>query len=300
MSSCRIVFCGSVDFSRHCLEVVLAHGGDVVAVLTRRRADDEFNADHADLAPVATSHGIPVHFIDSINAVDAIDTLRRYAPDLLFVWGWSEIARDTVLAVPSRGAIGVHPTLLPANRGRHPLIWTLQLGLRKTGLTFFWMDRGADSGDILAQSEMALTENETARSLYERIERSASCLVPTFLPQLIAGTAPRIPQHRSSATSWRRRSREDGRVDFRMSSGAIERLVRALGPPYPGAHVSLAGRDVKVWRVRVAPLPGAYENAEFGRVLGVDGRHVLVRADDALVTLVDHEFDPLPAPGSYL
>lgn len=300
MSSCRIVFCGCVEFSRHCLEQAIRHGADIVAVLTRPRAHEEFNSDHADLEPVARSHGIPIHLITSLNSDESRDLLRTYSPDLIFVWGWSELVDAAVLGIPTRGVIGVHPALLPANRGRHPLIWAVQLGLKRTGLTFFWMDRSADGGDIVAQVEILLSAHETAASLYARIKECASKLIPQLLQQLASGSASRIPQDGTKASRWRRRSKDDGRVDFRMSGTAIDRLVRALGPPYPGAHVALPGRDVKIWRVTVAPVSEAYENAEFGRVLRVDGRKVLVRADDAIVTLVDHEFDPLPTPGSYL
>lgn len=279
---------------------MVRHGGDVAAVVTRRRAVSEFNSDHVDMAPCADAAGVPVEYVDSINAPEAVERIRGFRPDVLCVFGWSELLKDEVLAIPAMGTIGAHPALLPQNRGRHPLIWAVQLGLPASGLTFFWMDRRADSGDILAQADFPLQPDETATSLYARIKEAASQLIPQFLPCLADGTAPRVPQERARATYWRRRSRDDGRIDFRMSGNAIDRLVRALAPPYPGAHVSLPGRDVTIWRVRVMPLPETLRNAEFGRVLAVDGREVHVRADDAIVALVEHELDPLPVPGTYL
>ena len=299
LSDFRIVVIGCVEFTRHCLLEVLGCGANVVGIFTLSPDKASFNADYVDLSEIAEHAGIPLHQVGDIGDLDA-GRIEPYRPDAIFVWGWSRLISDEVLALARVGSVGVHPALLPSNRGRHPLIWAIQLDLSKTGLTFFWMDSGADSGDILAQREIPLRSDETARSLYDKIEHAASIMIPEFLPGLADGTAARIPQDSSLANQWRKRSRTDGRIDLRMTADAIDRLVRALGRPYAGAHIETADGDVRVWRTSVEPLDPGHLCQEYGRVVAVRGRAIAVRVDQGLIVLLEHEFGHIPEEGSYL
>ena len=102
------------------------------------------------------------------------------------------IIKKEILDLPKVGVIGYHPALLPKNRGRHPLIWPIVLGLNQTGSTFFFMDEGADSGDILSQKEVLIDSQTYAKDLYLKIIEVAKEQVRTFLPQLIENNYPRI------------------------------------------------------------------------------------------------------------
>jgi len=299
LSEMRIVFIGCVAFSQHCLCEVLEAGGQVTALFTLPGEKATLNSDFADLRPLAREHDIPVHLVNNINASEQVEKIRAYRPDVIFVWGWSQIIRKTILSIPRLGCIGVHPALLPANRGRHPLIWAIALGLKISGLTFFWMDEGADSGPILVQDRFPILENDDAATLYRRIEGMASKMIPTFLPKLADGSAPRVAQDHTRANTWRKRGRTDGQIDFRMSAVAINRLVRALTRPYVGAHIEYKEHDVKIWKTHVEPLSG-WENVEFGKVVSIKCNEIRVRAADRIVVLTKHEFPTLPPIGSYL
>ena len=133
----RIAFLGAVEFSRTCLEAILASGAHVVGILTKAPGAATMHSDFADLSPVVGTRGIPVHHIRNINDAESLRLLKGMAPDLLFVFGWSQIIGEEVRAIPRGGVIGAHPALLPRNRGRHPIVWALVEGLRSTGLTFF-------------------------------------------------------------------------------------------------------------------------------------------------------------------
>ena len=296
----RVVFIGAVECSRHCLNEVIGHGVKPVGIFTLPNHLANLHADFADLSDIAGDHDIPIHYIEDVNASVAADLIRQYSPDVIFVWGWSRIIRGHILSIPRLGCVGLHPAMLPANRGRHPIIWAIVLGLPYSGLTFFWMDEGADSGDILAQKRIELAEDESARTLYDKIKLAASDLIAQFLPRLMEGSVDRIPQNHQMANTWRKRGKADGQIDFRMSALTINRLVRALGDPYSGAHIMVSGSEVKVRRVKTLPLKEQDRCFEFGRVLGVKEREVTVRAAEGLVVLVDHDLDPLPELGVYL
>ena len=299
-SEFRVLYIGAVECSRHCLLEVLKCGVKPVAVFCLPPDRAKLHSDYADLSDVAAANGIPHHWVEDVNAPENAELITSYAPDVIFVWGWSRIVREHVLKIPRLGCIGLHPALLPANRGRHPIVWAILLGLKSAGLTFFWMDAGADSGDILAQQRIDLGPDEDARSLYDKVKLAASDLIPQFLPCLADGTAPRLPQDHSRANTWRKRGKGDGAIDFRMSAATIARLVRALTRPYVGAHVVLGEREAKVWRAKALPLPEEYRVCEFGRVVALRGREIAIRTGDDMVVLLDHEIEPLPAVGDCL
>jgi len=294
----RIVFVGAVEASRHCLPEVLKCGFKPAAIFTVPPAKSGLHSDYADLSDIAAVHHIPIHYAEDLSSPENAALIAQYRPDAIFVWGWSRIIRENVLAIPRLGSIGLHPSLLPENRGRHPIIWAIALGLPYTGLTFFWMDEGADTGDILAQQRIELSPDEDARSLYEKVKRTASEMIPRFLPMLANGTAQRVPQDHSKANSWRKRGKVDGAIDFRMSALTIDRLVRALTRPYVGAHVTVGGQEIRIWRTRVEPLAENSRNREFGRVLQVKDREIFVRTGDGTIVLVEHEFECIPVVGS--
>ena len=112
-----------------------------------------------------------------------------------------------------KGVIGFHPTLLPKNRGRHPLIWAKVLGLNESGTTFFVMDEGADTGPIISQETFQIHEEDTAQDLYNKIICNAKKQVKQFTHELSNGLEKRTLQPKES-NYWRKRTKADGRIHF--------------------------------------------------------------------------------------
>ena len=134
---------------------------------------------------VAKEFNIPIHYCKNINDPLTIQWIKNKQPDIIFCWGWSQIIQKDLLSLPNSGIVGVHPALLPKNRGRHPLIWSLVLGLRESGLTFFFMDEGADSGPILSQERFLIEDEDTAKDLYKKIKVLATKQIAKFLHSLL-------------------------------------------------------------------------------------------------------------------
>src|SRR5581483_9542000 len=146
-------------------------GGDVVAVLTRSGEAAGLHGDYVDLEPTTTRLGVPLHRIGNVNDPQSIELIRSLRPDVIFVLGWSQlVGRELLSTAP---CIGSHPALLPRDRGRHPITWALVDGLDESGLTFFWLDEGADSGDILWQRSFPIGPDEDASDVYARVEELA-------------------------------------------------------------------------------------------------------------------------------
>lgn len=279
------------------MKKVLQLGGDVVGICTLRSS--VFNADHSDLSDIAVRHDIPWLDVPDINAAESLAWVRARQPDVVFCFGWSRLLKREFLGIPRLGVVGFHPAALPQNRGRHPVIWALVLGLKETGSTFFLMDEGADSGDILSQEIIKISDDDDAGSLYQKITRTALEQIESFLPHLSNEIFDRRPQDSSLANSWRKRQRADGVIDWRMSARSIHNLVRGLAKPYVGASFIYEGVEIKVWKTECvidAPL-----NLEPGRVISAkDGKCSVVKCGEGAIRLILTEPEFSCASGVFL
>ncbi len=296
----RIVYIGCVESSERMLRQVLRiPEAEVVGIVTRRSSS--FNADFASLEPLAGENDIPCYIDTDNNQADTASWIRELHPEVGYCFGWSYLLNSEVLSIPELGFIGFHPTKLPRNRGRHPIIWALALGLEETASSFFFMDEGADTGDLLSQREVPIHWEDDARSLYDRLIDVAKEQISIFTPKLAAREFSREPQDDEKANYWRKRSREDGEIDWRMSSTSVYNLVRALTRPYPGAHCTVNGREIKIWS---AELVGDefkdIGHLEPGKVLSSGAERVVVKCGEGVVEIQEHEFDELPDEGDYL
>ena len=264
----RILFIGCVESSAILLEELINHGKNICSVVTKEKSS--FNADFVDLKDISVKYDIPCFYFSRGNDDALNEFIREYAPDLIYCFGWSHLLREETLKLPKIAAIGFHPAALPMNRGRHPLIWTLVLGLKETASTFFYMTKTADDGDILSQELLKINNSDTARTLYNKILDIAKDQVIKFTNDFENNCAYRKKQDISNSNNWRKRNLKDGCIDFRMGAQTIYNLVRALTKPYVGAHFFYNGKEYKVWNTKVIPDDaGLYCNIEFGKVLEV-------------------------------
>ena len=290
----KILFIGTVRFSEKMLRKLIAINAEVVGVITG--PDTGTNADYADLAAVCGQHDIDCQVTEQINDSDSITWAKEKNPDVVFCFGWSRLLSEEIIDVPKIGVVGFHPTALPKNRGRHPLIWTLVLGLEETASTFFLMDAGADSGDILSQQKIPVTEDDNAQSLYEKVEQTAENQLAELVTELQSDNYVRIQQDESQATYWRKRSVKDGIIDWRMSARLIHNLVRGLSRPYVGAEFEMRNQRYKLWQSRPVTIDGL-ENIEPDITeLG----HAVVKCGEGCLELIEIEPGLVLEKGMYL
>lgn len=286
----KICFIGCVDFSADALRILFAleRAGvcSVVGVITK--SSSRFNADFVDLSAIVEEAGRPgdlVHYYE--NQEVAAEFVVRSGADIVYCFGWSSLLGPELLASAPRGVIGFHPASLPENRGRHPIIWALALGLEQTASTFFRMDAGADSGPILSQEPIRIESSDNAQSLYGKITERALGQINVFTKALSKGHAEFREQDESKATYWRKRSAADGLIDWRMPASDIHNLVRALFHPYPGAEFHWQSQTIKLWETRLTD-EGVLPNAEPGKVLDYRDENVLVKCGgNTAIWLID-------------
>jgi methionyl-tRNA formyltransferase len=246
------VFVGGVDVSEACLAALCEMGlPPLLAVgYDASRADA---TGFRDLGPLAERHGFPLVRTADVNDPALVDRIAALAPRLGLVIGWSQLIRPTLLGIPARGCAGIHPTLLPEGRGRAPIPWTILKDLRRTGCTLFALTEGVDDGPIVGQVELAVDPREDAGTLYAKHRAAHVALVREHVPPLLDGTAGAVEQDHAAATVWERRRPEDGRIDWSAPAADVDRLVRAVTRPFPGAFFERAGARRVIWRAEPGP-----------------------------------------------
>jgi methionyl-tRNA formyltransferase len=219
-----------------------------------------------DLGPFAVKSGVPVGYIQSIKSEAALNRLRESAPDYLMIVGWSELAPTAILDIPkakhggaarhtaSYGCIGMHQTLLPEGRGRAPIPWAIIKGLNRTGVTTFLLEEAADAGGIVDQVQIPIDTMETATTLFAKARLAHIELGARLGRRMATRTLSWRDQDESRASTWPRRRPQDGKIDFSWTAVEIERLVRALTSPYPGAFFLWANESIQVHKVEILSL----------------------------------------------
>jgi methionyl-tRNA formyltransferase len=246
------------DVGARCLRVLARHDVDVRLVVTHRDDPGE-TLWFERVSDVADTFGIPWFAPDDANAPDVVERVRSLAPDFLFSFYYRRMLGPALLAIPARGALNMHGSLLPRYRGRAPVNWAVLSGERETGATLHDMTAKPDAGGIVDQQAVPIGPDETAREVFDKVTGAAEVVLDRALPALIAGTAARRPNDLVSGSYFGGRRPEDGRIDWNAPARRVHDLVRAVAPPYPGAFADLPGGRLDVHRTRMletAP-PGA-------------------------------------------
>jgi methionyl-tRNA formyltransferase len=226
-------------------------------------------------------------YANNINDAEIVEYITDKRPDIIYCFGWSQLIKKDILRIPPKGIVGFHPAELPFNRGRHPVIWALFLGLQRTASTFFLMNEGADTGDIISQELIDISYEDTANSLYDKISNIAKHQIIKFTNEFQNNELNVKKQDVLLGNSWRKRNVNDGKIDWRMSSLAIYNLVKSLTKPYVGAHFMFDGKEVKVWAVKEI-ITDQYKNIEPGKVVKyVSPNNFYVKAFDNLINVID-------------
>jgi methionyl-tRNA formyltransferase len=283
----RTVWVSFDTMGRDCLEAAANAGAQIVGVVTLRGPTDPNRSGQCSFDEVAARLGAELVETSDVNADETLEAVRALDPELVFVVGWSQIVREPFIALAREGVFGMHPTLLPRHRGRAPIPWAILSGLARTGVTLFEIvDATADAGSIVGQAVVEISPDDNATTLYERLAGAHIELVRECVPQLIARSAPRIPQDALRASSWPRRQPRDGIIDWETRAPYLYDWVRAQTRPYPGAFTFLGDEKVIVWRARPLELD---ETAPAGTVVAERPEGPVVACGDGALLLEEIE-----------
>jgi len=276
MADMRIALIGQQAFGKAVLEALLERGEDVIAVYC---APDKEGARPDPLKEAALERKLPLLQPASFKEPEVWKAFADMKPDLGVMAFVTLFVPEDFLAIPTKGTIQYHPSLLPRNRGPSSINWPIIQGADKTGLSIFWPDNGLDTGPILLQKEVEIGEDDTIGTVYfdKLFQLGVEALVES-IDLVRAGNAPRIDQDDSRSTyeSWCRKA--DVEIDWTKKVAEIHNLIRGADPA-PGAWTTIAGVTVQLFDSRKTFEAGGAP----GEVVAIGADGIVIACDGGQV-----------------
>ena len=278
----KLVFAGTPEFALPALAALHQAGHEIVGVYTQpdRPAGRGRKLTPSPVATRAAQLKLPVFSPEKL-AGPAVGELRALRPAAMVVVAYGLILPQAVLDIPQYGCINIHASLLPRWRGAAPIQRAILAGDRETGVTIMRMDAGLDTGPMLLADKVPISDDTTAADLLGALSMLGAKLIVEALAQLAAGRLQETPQPARGATYAKKISKEEARLDWKLSADELARRVRAYNP-VPIAWSELDGERIRFFAARA--LPGRVGGTA-GEVLDVNDKGLAVAAGDGALLI---------------
>ncbi|MFC2071799.1 methionyl-tRNA formyltransferase [Chloroflexota bacterium] len=263
----RVIFMGTPEFAVPSLEHLILNQHQMVAVYTQpdKTAGRGRSPVSSPVKRAAINWKLPVVQPVSFKETEAVAQLAGLHPDAIVVAAFGQILPQSVLDIPAYGCINIHPSLLPKFRGASPVAAAILAGNEFTGVSIMLMERGLDSGPVLARAQIPISGRDTTGSLTAKLSLIAAKLLLEVLSGWSRGELTPQPQDEAEVTSCAVITKEEGEIDWHLSSVDIWRRVRAFHP-WPGCYTRWRGKQLRI--IEAVPLPGE-RTLEVGQVVAL-------------------------------
>lgn len=292
----RILVIGNIVITQNIILRLLNLKCNIVGVVSGKK---KLNSDFADIKKTCRKKNLSHYFTRDINNEATFKWIYKKKPDFIFCFGWSRLIKNKLLKVFKNKIIGMHPAKLPYNRGRHPLIWPIILGMKQSALTFFLLDKGVDTGQILDQKIFKISKTEKSYTLYQKVNQIALNRLPKILSKLKNLKIKNIKLISPKGNFWRKRNVNDGIVDWRMSAVDILKLINALNKPYIGCQFIYKKKLIKIWKGKILKSK-KFHNIEYGKVIKKMNNSYLIKCADYPILISNLEPNVNLKVGCYL
>ncbi len=251
--SLRIVFMGTPDFAVASLDALIKNGFSVVGVVTApdKPAGRGMKLKGSAVKQYALEKGLKIMQPEKLRDPSFVDELKSLQADIQVVVAFRMLP-EVVWNMPPVGTINVHGSLLPEYRGAAPINWAIINGEKETGVTTFKLQHEIDTGNILLQERLAISEEETAGEVHDRMKEIGAALLVETIKGLSNGTVQERPQNLFSGKTPKAAPKiftETCRIDWNKSAKDVHNLIRGLSP-FPGAFTSLDSKSLKIFKAK--------------------------------------------------
>lgn len=245
MKNLKVIFMGTPEFCVPILETLIKNC-NVIAVVTQpdKKVGRKKEVIYSPIKEVAIKNNIKV--LQPIKIKEEYESINSLNPDIIITCAYGQIIPTQILDKPKYGCINVHASLLPKLRGGAPIHKAIMYGYSKTGITIMYMDKGMDTGDMIAKEEVKIEKTDTALVLHDKLMKEAVSLLMKTLPSIISGTNKREKQNEDDATYAYNVSREEEHTNFNKTSLEVYNQIRSLNS-WPGAYANLDEKNIKLW-----------------------------------------------------
>lgn len=263
MSTLKLIFMGSPEFSIPALQSLINAGHEIVCVYTQppRPAGRGHKEKPCPVHAFANTQGLNVRTPKSLKGAAQQHDFQALGAEACVVAAYGLMLPRAVLDGPRLGCLNIHASLLPRWRGAAPIQRAIMAGDDKSGITIMAMDEGLDTGPILLAEQTPITARTTAATLHDTLAGMAGALIVRALELCDQGAQNAVAQDVQGVTYAARLARDEGRLDWQLAADVLERAVRGLNP-WPGVWFEHSGVRIKVLAARVENRSG-----DIGQVL---------------------------------
>ena len=281
----KLIFMGSPDLSAVILKALYDGGHEITGVVT---GTDKARGRKGTPVPTETEKlaeelGLCVLKTPKVRREEDLAWIREKEADAVIVAAFGQLLPPELLTMKRFGCINVHASLLPAYRGAAPIQWSVLNGEPQTGITIMQMDAGCDTGDILLQEAVAITEEDTGGSLFDKLSELGARMIVEALEKLEAGTLTHTKQDDALATMTGKIEKSSGRIDWTRDAAYLSRAVRAF-TPWPGSVTTLHDKPLKICAARALEES---DSAAPGTIVRVERDALIVQTGKGLLQITD-------------
>lgn len=280
----KIIFMGTPEFAKPVLKALIEHH-EVLGVVTQT---DKKAHRGKMIAPaiklLALEEGIKVFQIEKIE--DDYEELLNLEADLIVTCAYGQFLPKKLLDYPKYSSINVHASLLPKYRGGAPIQRAIMAGETETGISIIYMDEKMDSGDIISQKKIEITDLDTFETLHDKLSNLGAELLIETINKIKDNKITRTVQDESLVSYAKIITREDELINFHQSSKEVINQIRALNP-YPGAYTLVDSKVLKLYDTKNSKIksnhPGLVSK------MTSDGMYISTLDYDIIVSNIKYE-----------
>jgi methionyl-tRNA formyltransferase len=304
MENKKIVMCGCHEVGYNSIKSILEKGVKIhyFVLISKEKANQQKVSGYVSFEDLAKKNNIPIYYVEtySMKSDNDIAFFKKHKFDLLIQGGWQRLFPEKVLKTLSIGAIGVHGSseFLPKGRGRSPINWSLIEGKKRFILHFFLMKSGVDDGDVFHFEMFDINLWDNCKTLYYKNSILTTKVLSEFIPRILSSNLKKIPQI-GAPTYYKKRTDEDGLINWEETVFDIYNLTRAITRPYPGAFSYLENEKVFFWNTQPFDSRITYPLAIQGEVVEVfNSKDFVVNCNSGLLLITDYSSNSLIKVGS--
>jgi|FLOH01.1.fsa_nt_gi methionyl-tRNA formyltransferase len=287
----RVVFMGTPDFAVASLDAIHQSHHEIVGVVT---VPDRMKGRGLKIIPSAVKlrameYHYPVAQPAKLKDPNFIQQLNAWKPDIIVVVAF-RILPQIVFNLPPFGSINCHGSLLPKYRGAAPIHWALLNGDTKTGVTTFQLDQKVDTGSMLLQKEIPISEKDNLGSIHDKLASLGAEAVVETLDGIEDQSL--VPRHQDNtlATPARKVAPEDAELNFNESTEKIFNTIRAFNP-IPGASTRYNGKRFKLFDASIQELNYNQNDLENGEIVKVNKTSFTVKCSDGFLSIFEVQLE---------
>jgi len=284
----KIIYAGTPEFAVPALESLTQSEHEVVAVYTQpdRPAGRGRKLLQSAVKACAVAHDIPVFQPESFNSSSEINRLVDFKADLMVVAAYGLLLPAPVLDTPRLGCINIHASLLPRWRGAAPIQRAILAADEVSGITIMQMDRGLDTGNILAASSLPISGTWTSADLHDHLKLLGAKLLVKTLTQIESSGISAQPQDSEKATYAPRLEKAEAQIDWNKDAEIIKCETRAY-IPWPVSFTHLEDRMLRVWR---AEVDSSHNHNTPGKIIEHSRNGLFVSCKSSVLKITELQF----------